>query len=127
MRTSKKDFWLIPALVAIIVLLGSAAPSQNFEFRLANIERRIDQVQGRIDSVEREQRMQSMSNSSRPEVTREAMIELQRQENSLAEQVVGLEQRMLEIKKAIDRLDSEHTDKKEDARAKPAEAPKRKP
>ncbi len=123
---AQKNRWLIPSLAMALLVLGSAAPGQNFEFRLSNIERRLDQVLNRVDSVEREQRLQSFATSTRPEVARETVLELQRQQNSVAEQVVYIERRMLELRKAIDQLE-EREQKKEEPKPKPAEPPRRRP
>lgn len=116
-------------LVTLVALLGSAAPAQLqiIESRLSNVERRLDQVQSRIDSVEREQRMSSLSSSTRPEVSREMVLELQRQQNDVAQQVVLLEQRMLEVRKAIDRLSAAQVEKKDEVKPKAVEGQKRKP
>ncbi|MEP7273048.1 MAG: hypothetical protein ABI882_16225 [Acidobacteriota bacterium] len=126
MSKDRRHRWLMPALVSVFVVLGAAAPGQNFEFRLSNIERRIDQVQGRVDGVEREQRMLSLGATSRPEVARETVLELQRQQNSLAEQLVTIQRQMLDMKKTIDRLE-ESERKKEEPKPKVAEPPRRKP
>jgi hypothetical protein len=68
---------------------------------MATLERRIDQLQNRVDTVEREQRMQTLSSSTRPAVTPETVQELQRQYLGLTEQVVVLQRHMLEVQKAL--------------------------
>jgi len=115
-----KSRWLIPFCGVLLLLLGSTSATQNLEFRMAAIERRIDQLQNRIDTVEREQRNQTFSNSTRPAVAPETVQELQRQYLSLAEQVVVLQRRMLEVQKTLDQ-------KQEPPKEKPQETPKRKP
>ena len=72
-----KSRWLIPFCGVLILLAGSASSTQNLEFRMATLERRIDQLQNRVDTVEREQRMQTLSSSTRPAVTPETVQELQ--------------------------------------------------
>ena len=110
-----KSRWLIPFCGVLILLAGSASSTQNLEFRMATLERRIDQLQNRVDTVEREQRMQALSSSTRPAVTPETVQELQRQYLGLTEQVVLLQRHMLEVQKALA------------AKEKPQETPKRKP
>jgi len=115
-----KSRWLIPFCGVLILLAGSASSTQNLEFRMATLERRIDQLQNRVDTVEREQRMQTLSSSTRPAVTPETVQELQRQYLGLTEQVVVLQRHMLEVQKAL-------AGKQESPKEKPQEAPKRKP
>lgn len=116
---------LMIAVMAIVVL-GSASPGQNFEFRLASIERRLDQMQNRVDAVEREQRMQSLP-ASRSDGTREMVLDLQRQQISHAQQMIALQQQLLDMRKAIDRLTTAREEAQESNKPKPAEAPKKKP
>ena len=97
-----KSRWLIPFCGVLLLLAGSTSATQNIELRISTMERRIDQLQNRVDTVEREQRMQTFSNSSRPAVAPETVQELQRQYLSLAEQMVQLQRRMLEVQKTLD-------------------------
>lgn len=115
--------WVIVPCVVVLGLLGSAAPTQNLEFRLLTIERRFDQLQGRVEAIDRELRMQALRSTSRPEATIETIHEVQRQQLSLAEQVVDLQRRMLTLQKALDIL----LEKKDEPADKPVEKPKRKP
>ena len=113
---ARKSRWLIPFCGVLLLLAGSTSATQNIELRISTMERRIDQLQNRVDTVEREQRMQTFSNSTRPAVAPETVQELQRQYLSLAEQMVQLQRRMLEVQKALDAKQE-----------KPQETPKRKP
>jgi hypothetical protein len=112
--------WLIVTLLALVSVLGSAAPTQIIESRLSNIERRLDQVQNRVDSVEREQRMSSISGSSRSDVSQATVLELQRQQNSIAQEVILMQQKMLEMTKALDALNDEKRDAAKPKTAEPA-------
>ena len=84
---------------AVIVLLSvSLAPAtttgnnaQDLTFRLMNIERKLDQLQIRVDSVERAFQSQALSNTGSSNVSTQAMLELQRQQLSMAEQLVTMQ------------------------------------
>ncbi len=121
---------VVPSLliaVMAIAVLGSASPGQNFEIRLSNLERRLDQMQNRVDAVEREQRMQSLP-ASRPDGTREMLLDLQRQQISAGQEVIVLQQRLLDLQKAVDRITTKaRDDAQESNKSKPAESPKKKP
>ena len=110
---------IVVALV-LVCALGSAVPSQIIESRLSTIERRLDQIQSRVDSIEREQRMTSI-NTTRSELSQGTVLELQRRQNGLAQEVIVMQQKMLELTKAIDALKDE---KREAERAKSAPAKK---
>ena len=120
---SKRIGWLFLALAVLTALLGSAAPTQMIEARLSNIERRIDQVQSRVDYVEREQRMSSLNPAPRSDVSQATVLELQRQQINVSQQVIVLEQKVLELNKAIDQLKEA---KRDPASKTPADAPKKK-
>lgn len=115
--------WLILAVIVLLSVLGSAAPTQMLESRISTIERRLDQIQSRVDSVEREQRMSSMSSSSRSDVSQATVLELQRQQNSIAQEMILMQQKMLELNKALDALKAEKGD---EAKPKVSEPPKKK-
>ena len=120
---------IVPALVIAVIaiaVLGSASPVQNFELRLANLERRLDQVQNRVDSVEREQRMQSLP-ATRSDGTREMVLDLQRQQINGAQQMIALQQQLLDLRKAVDRLTTAREEAQESNKSKPAESPRKKP
>lgn len=112
---------------AIVLLSLSLAPAtttgnnaQDLTFRLMNIERRLDQLQIRVDAVERAFQSQALSNSGSSTVSTQALIELQRQQFSLAEQLVTMQKQMLELKKEIDRQTSRENDQGKGAEKKDA-------
>ena len=100
-----------------------AAP-QSLDFRISTIERRIDQLQNRIDSLDREQRMQSMQPSTTPNRLNETVLELQHQQIGQAQQIILLQQKMLEMQKRIDVLTGGvKKEPEKDKQAPPAEKP----
>ncbi len=113
-------------IVFVIALLAITTPTADFaqdpSFRLMNVERRLDQLQIRIDYVERAQQAQSL-NTTAANATPPLVIELQRQQLSMAEQLVLMQRQMLELQKTIDRL----SDKSAGQEKKPEEKPKPKP
>jgi len=115
-------FWCLPAL---IFLLAAAAPSGNSgqdpTFRLLNIERRLDQLQNRVDSIERILQSQAMNNTPRSSIAAETVLEMQRQQLSLAEQVITLQKQVLALTKSIDQINE-----KQEKKDKPKEEPKAK-
>ena len=117
--------WCVVGMLGLFTVLGSAAPTQIIESRLSTIERRLEQMQIRVDSVEREQRMSSMNTSSpRSDLSQATLLEVQRQQNSLAQEVIVLEQKVLELTKALDQIKEE---KREAAKPKTAEPAKKHP
>jgi uncharacterized protein HemX len=118
-------------LAAAILLLASFAVTtpttgqgQDQSFRLINIERRLDQLQTRIDYLERTQQSQSLAGAG-SSATTASILELQRQQLSLAEQVVTMQRKMLEMQKAIDRLTEQNRPpEKPEKKDKPEEKPK---
>ena len=117
--------WLVVGMLGLFTVLGSAAPTQFIESRLSTIERRLEQMQIRVDSVEREQRMSSMNtSSSRADLSQATLLEVQRQQNSLAQEVIVLEQKVLELTKALDQVKEE---KRETTKPKTAEPAKKHP
>lgn len=125
-------FPLSSGLVLLAVTTLSAAstnaPQQDPTFRLMTIERRLDQMQQRLDFVERNQQTQTLNAGNTRNYNNDLLLEIQRQQLSLAQQTVELQQRMLEMQKTIDRL-TEQSKKAEPtaAPAKPAESAKPKP
>jgi hypothetical protein len=114
--------------VAIVLLLVSLTPSsttganaQDQTFRLMNIERKLDQLQIRVDTIERAFQSQALSNAAPSNISTQALLELQRQQLSLVEQLVTMQRQMLELKKEIDRLASRDIDQGKDAEKKDAE------
>lgn len=123
-QTIKRFAWLC-GLVFIVIAATSAAPQQDPTFRLMTLERRVDQLQQRLDFVERNQQNQSLNTGNARNYNNELLLEIQRQQLSLAQQNVELQQRMLEMQKTIDRLSEQH--QKATTPAKPEESAKPKP
>lgn len=109
-------------LVLLVALLAITTPTADFtqdpNFRLMNVERRLDQLQMRIDFVERAQQAQSINATGN--MTPAVVLELQRQQISMAEQMVLMQKQMLELQKTIDRL----SEKAGGQEKKPEEKPK---
>ena len=110
---------------ATVLLSLSLAPatttgnnSQDLTFRLMNIERRLDQLQIRVDSVERTFQNQALSNTGSSNVATQALLELQRQQLSLAEQFLTMQKQMLELKREIDLQASRNNDQGKEAEKK---------
>ena len=110
---------------AAILLSLSLAPAtttgnnaQDLTFRLMNIERRLDQLQIRVDSVERTFQNQALSNTGSSNVATQALLELQRQQLSLTEQLLTMQKQMLDLKKEIDRQASRNIDQGKEAEKK---------
>lgn len=106
---------VIPALLWLLPP-GRLEAAQDVTFRLMNIERRLDQLQIRVDSLERAYQSQTMTSTSGAQSNAQLLIELQRQQLSLAEQQVLMQRQMLDLQKRIDQM-----------REKPAEETKPKP
>lgn len=144
MRTNQFSPLRVVATLLALAMLPVIAPptsttgAQDQTFRLMNVERRLDQLQIRVDAVERS--VQSMmisaanqaNSQNSSDIATRALLELQRQQLSMAEQVVMMQKRMLEMQKAIDRLtareaETEKPDKKEQPKeeAKPKVQPKK--
>lgn len=88
--------WLLPP--------GRLEAAQDVTFRLMNIERRLDQLQIRVDSLERAYQSQTMTSTSGAQSNAQLLIELQRQQLSLAEQQVLMQRQMLDLQKRIDQM-----------------------
>lgn len=110
---------IVSALALLAITTPTADLAQDPNFRLMNVERRLDQLQMRIDFVERAQQAQSL-NATSANMTPAVVLELQRQQISMGEQMVLMQRQMLEMQKTIDRL-SERTSGQE---KKPEEKPK---
>jgi hypothetical protein len=95
----------VQAFLAIIALFGlsaGVAPSQpDISFRLNTIERRIDQMQIRVDAMERELRTQALLQS--PERST-GVDDLRQQYVGLSEQVSLMQLQLIEVRKTLDRL-----------------------
>jgi hypothetical protein len=142
----KRIAGLFLSITAVLLILSITTPTGDLtqgdvNFRLINIERRLDQMQQRVDFVERTLQNQSLNN--RPSdltssTTTTALLEMERKQLSLAQQVALLERRMLEMQKTIDRLHEVNQETKEtketkepkdskDTKATPKSEPKPKP
>ncbi|MEP7336337.1 MAG: hypothetical protein ABI977_01105 [Acidobacteriota bacterium] len=117
-------------ITIIILLLASLIPptptagqGQDLTFRLMNIERRLDQMQTRVDFLERVQQSPAINQSSN--MTTTAVLDLQRQQLSMAEQMLTMQRQMLEMQKKIDSLTP--TPASQEKKEKPEEKPKPKP
>jgi hypothetical protein len=116
------------AIFAAIVLLSvSLAPAtatsnnaQDQTFRLMNIERKLDQLQLRVDAVERAFQNQALSNTGSSNVSTQALLELKQQQFSLAQQLLTMQKQMLEMRKEIDRQALRENDQGKDAEKKDA-------
>ena len=123
------------AIFAAIALMSvSLAPAtttgnnaQDLNFRLINIERRLDQLQIRVDAVERAFQNQALSNTGSSNVSNQALLELQRLQLSISEQLVTMQKQMLEMKKEIDRQALRDIDQKKDTEKKDAPPQETKP
>ncbi len=119
---------------AIVLLSVSLAPAtatsnnaQDLTFRLMNIERKLDQLQIRVDTVERAFQNQALSNTGSSNVSAQALLDLQRQQISLAQQLLTMQKQMLELKKEIDRQASRENDQGKDVEKKDAPKQEAKP
>lgn len=90
--------------LAVNVNCPTLAQGPDQTFRLINIERRLDQLQSRIDLLERLQQNQMLNNNSTSNLSQQSLLELQRQQISTSQQLVLMQQQMLELKKGLDRL-----------------------
>jgi hypothetical protein len=119
-----KSLAVVAAMAAMFATSAPAttgAHAQDQTFRLMNIERRLDQLQNRVDIIERTLQNQMRSGAGSSNVSTEMLLELQRQQTQLAGQQVMMQRQMLEMQKAIDRLSSRGTDQEKE---KPKEEPK---
>lgn len=114
------------ALVALALTSARGLEQgQDLTFRLLNIERRLDQLQQRVDSVERAQLNQSLGPPGRaagPSI--ETVLEMQRQQLVTAEQVTLVQRQLLELRKQVDQLAAASA---EPAKREPPPAEERKP
>jgi hypothetical protein len=114
------------AIFAAIALMSvSLAPAtttgnnaQDLNFRLINIERRLDQLQIRVDAIERAFQNQALSNTGSSNVSTQALLELQQRQLSMAEQLLTMQKQMLELKKEIDLQASRENDQGKGAEKK---------
>jgi hypothetical protein len=108
MRNIIKQSWrgaLVCLLCLSLLSIGAATRfGQDQNFRLMNLERRVDQLQTRLDYVERAQQTQSLNPGNTPNYQNEMVLELQRQFFNQGQQVVHLQKQMLDMQKEVDRL-----------------------
>jgi hypothetical protein len=113
----KRSARVFLSITALLSLLSITTPTgdlaQDVNFRLGNIERRLDQIQQRVDFFERTLQNQSFNRTTDSNAATTAVLELQRKQLSLAEQVLLLERRMLEMQKTIDRMREGNQETKE--------------
>lgn len=122
-KIKMRFFCCLPALILLVAAADpSSSSNQDPTFRLLNIERRLDQLQYRVDAIERNLQSQALNAQPRTSIPAETVLELQRQQLSLAEQVITLQKQVLALTKSIDQI-NEKQEKKE----KPKEEPKTKP
>lgn len=92
------------AVVAFVAMTNSTAQvNSDLNFRLLNIERRLDQLQIRVDTLDRAQQIQSVG-ASNQSLTAQAVLELQSQQVSLARELVLAQQQILTLQKTVDQL-----------------------
>ncbi len=77
------------------------APQQDVTFRMLNLERRCDQLQQRVDALERQIQNQTMA-AGVTDPNRELILDMQRQHLSFQQQMLATQQLQLELKKALD-------------------------
>jgi hypothetical protein len=121
------------ALTAAVFLLASLSPNstqgsdtQDLNFRLINIERRLDLLQSRVDFMERAQQNQPLS-AATSNLSTQALQDLQRQQLSFSEQLLTMQKQMLELKKEIDRATPRKGDTEKDTEKKEPPKPEAKP
>ena len=108
--------------MAFVTTTHPNQPGQDVPFRLMNIERRLDQLQNRLDFLERAQQNLAMSTSAASsQRSTEAVLDLQRQQISFSEQLLILQKQMLEMQKRIDRMNENDmkSEKKEPVKEEP--------
>lgn len=120
-----KPFKSAAIFAAIVLLLVGLAPAtatsnnaQDLTFRLMNIERKLDQLQIRVDAIERAFQNQALNNTGSSNISTQALLELQRTQLSMTQQLVTIQRQMLELKKEIDRQASRETDQKKEPEKK---------
>lgn len=117
---------LFLSITALLFLLSEPTRTgdlqQDLTFRLGNLERRLDQMQIRVNFIERAVQGQTIN---KPNDSSAVILELQRRQLSLSEQVLLLENRLFEMQKAIDQMRAATQEKKESGETK--ETPKTEP
>jgi negative regulator of sigma E activity len=120
-----KPFKSAMIFAAIILLTVSLSPAtatsnnaQDLAFRLLNIERKLDQLQLRVDAVERVVQSQAISNTGSSNTSTQALLELQQQQLLVSQQLLTMQKQMLELKKQIDLQALRGNDQGKDAEKK---------
>jgi hypothetical protein len=114
LKRSARVFLSITALLSLLAITTPTGDlAQDVNFRLGNIERRLDQIQQRVNFFERTLQNQSFNRTNDSNAATDAVLEMQRKQLSLAEQVLLLERRMLEMQKTIDRMREGNRETKE--------------
>jgi hypothetical protein len=120
-----KPFKSAMVFAAIVILSVSLSPAtatsnnaQDLNFRLLNIERKLDTLQLRIDAVERTAQNQALNNTSSSNVSAQALLEMQRQQLLISQQLLAMQKQMLELKKQIDQQAARENDQGKGAELK---------
>jgi hypothetical protein len=122
-KRSARVFLMITALLSLLSMTTPTGDlTQDVNFRLVNIERRLDQIQQRVDFIERTLQNQSFNRANDSNASTATVLDVQRKQLSLAEQVLMLEKRMLEMQKTIAQMREDNQEAKETKETK--EAPK---
>ena len=126
-----KSAAIFAAIVLLLVSLATATTTNNNAqdqtFRLMNIERRLDQLQIRMDSIERAFQSQALNNAGSSNISTQALLDMQRTQLSMTQQLVTIQKQMLELKKEIDRQALRDTDQGKDTEKKDAPKQEDKP
>ena len=104
-----KSLWWRRAILGMVILVWVTMPTStaqvnDHEFRLTNVERRLDQVQLRIEMIEREQRTQALNTPRSTSTSTETLLEMQRQYLSMAQQMAVMQKQLFELQKTVDQL-----------------------
>jgi len=116
---------LIIILVALAIPVSppTGSAQQDLTFRLINLEREVESLRARVDILERMVRSGNTPDPLGGAGSAQSMVEIQRQMLALAEQQIMMQTQLLELRKAIDRLE----EKAPPARSKPGEEGRRPP
>ncbi|HEX5082571.1 MAG TPA: hypothetical protein VFY40_11030 [Blastocatellia bacterium] len=120
-----KPFKIAILFAAIVILAVSLSPAtatsnnaQDLNFRLLNIERKLDTVQLRVDAVERVVQSQALNNTGSSNVSTQALLELQQQQLLVSQQLLAMQKQMLELRKQVDQQALRGNDQRKDAEKK---------
>lgn len=118
---SKRTKSLFILFIVTMLLIGMTTPptpntgsSQDINFRLMNIERKLDEQQQRIVFLERTIQNISLTRQSSESTNTTAMVhELQQQQFNISQQIVLLQKQLLDMQKTIDAVRESIPNKKE--------------